>query len=225
LIHSIGSLPAVLADVFRSAFTGHAAVGGFAGSSFMLAIQYGLSKAAYSSDIGIGYDSVIQSESRTVRPEKQGHLAILGVLIDNLICTFTILVVLISGAWKAIGPLQGSEVIQTALSAYFPYMQFFVPFFLFITGYTTIIAFLIAGIKCARYISPRWGKRIYIFYAILSFICFSFLPQNQVILVMSLSGALLLIINLLGIFRLRHEISFTETEEVPITVHEKEVYY
>ena len=45
-----------------------------------VAIQHGVSRAAYSADIGIGYDSIIQSESTAVHPEKQARLAILGGL-------------------------------------------------------------------------------------------------------------------------------------------------
>ena len=88
--------------VITSAFTGHAAIGGFAGSSILLAIQHGVSRAAYSADIGIGYDSIIQSESNTIYPERQARLAVLGVCIDNLVCTMSILVVLLSGIWKSV---------------------------------------------------------------------------------------------------------------------------
>jgi len=175
-----------------------------------------MSRGAYSSDIGVGYDSIIQSESKVIQPERQAHLSILGVLLDNLICTISILVVLVSGAWKNIHPLEGSEIIKTALSQYFPYMEYFIPFFFLVTGYTTIIAFLAAGVKCARYIAPQRGKRLYMGYAILSFVFFSFLPQGQVFLVMSISGAMLLIVNILGMFRLRHEISFAIVEEAPL---------
>ncbi len=207
-------LPALMASVFKSAFTGHAAVGGFAGAGVFLAIQHGISRAAYSADIGIGYDSIIQSESRTMHPERQSRLAILGVLIDNAICTISILIVLVSGVWKADEPLLGSQLVQVGLSHYFPFMEVFIPLFFIATGYTTIIAYFVVGMKCAHYLSPRWGKRGYICYGIAAFIFFSFTPQSQALMVMSISGALLLMINLAAIFRLRHEIAFVETEVV-----------
>lgn len=206
------ALPGILWEVCKSAFSGHAAIGGFAGSSVVLAIQHGIARAAYSADIGVGYDSIIQSESAALHPERQARLAILGVAIDNLICTFSILVVLVSGVWKALTPLEGSELIQAALGNYFPYMQYFIPFFFVVTGYTTIIAYFVVGIKCARYLAPRFGRMFYIFYGVSAFIFFSFVPQNQALLVMSVSGAMLLLINLLGIFRLRKEIRFEEVE-------------
>jgi AGCS family alanine or glycine:cation symporter len=213
IAHEATMLPSLLLEVFRSAFQGHAAVGGFAGASALLAIQHGVARAAYSSDIGIGYDSIIQSESGTVHPERQSRLAILGVFIDNSICTVSILIVLISGVWKADQPLLGSQLVQAGLSHYFPYMRYFIPLFFAITGYTTIIAYFVVGIKCARYLAPRWGKKLYIVYGTSAFIFFSFMPQSQALLVMSVSGALLLMTNLAAIFRLRHEIAFVETEE------------
>jgi len=211
--HEVHMLPEILAEVFKSAFSGHAAIGGFAGSSVLLAIQHGIARAAYSSDIGIGYDSIIQSESSTVHPERQSRLAILGVFIDNSICTISILIVLISGVWKAPVPLLGSQLVQAGLSHYIPYMEYFIPLFFIVTGYTTIIAYFVVGLKCARYLAPRWGRRIYFVYGTAAFIFFSFIPQSQALLVMSVSGALLLMTNLSAIFRLKNEIAFVEVEE------------
>ena len=64
----LNDLPAILWMVIKSAFTGHAALGGFTGSTMMLAIQNGMAGASYSADIGIGYDSIIPSESKTFIP-------------------------------------------------------------------------------------------------------------------------------------------------------------
>lgn len=208
-------LPALFANVITSAFTGHAAVGGFAGSTAILAIQHGVARAAYSSDIGIGYDSIIQSESSSLHPQRQARLAIFGVFVDNMICSFSIILVLISGVWKSAIPLEGSELVQVALGDYFPYMQFFMPFFFIIVGYTTIIAYFVVGIKCAVFLLPKWGKKFFIVYGSLAFIIFSYMPQMQALLIMSVSGALLLVINLLGIYRLRKEIQFDEAE-IPV---------
>lgn len=201
-------LPSLLAIVFKSAFTGHAAIGGFAGSSMILVVQNGIARAAYSADIGIGYDSIIQSESSSPHPERQARLAILGVFIDNVICSLSMLIVLLSGVWKILDPLEGSQMIQLALSKYFSCIKYFLPLFLIITGYTTIVAYFAVGIKCASYLFPKRGKTGYLIYGTLCFLFFSFVPQSQALLIMSLSGAMLLSINLLGIFRLRNEINF-----------------
>jgi AGCS family alanine or glycine:cation symporter len=208
IICEITLLPGIIKNVFTSAFTGHAAIGGFAGSSVLLAIQHGISRAAYSADIGIGYDSIIQSESNTVYPERQARLAILGVCVDNIVCTMSILVVLASGIWKSTDPIEGSLLVQAALSNYFPFMSIFMPIFLLIVGYTTLIAYFSVGIKCARFLFPKHGALSYTIYGIISFIFFSFFDQTVALLVMSVAGALLLITNLTGIFILRNHIVF-----------------
>ena len=219
IFQELSILPGILKTVFVSAFTGHAAIGGFAGSSMILAIQHGISRAAYSSDIGIGYDSIIQSESNTVEPERQAKLAILGVCIDNLVCTMSILLVLVSGVWKSIEPIEGSRLVQTALSHYFPYMHIFMPLFIFIVGYTTIIAYFCVGVKCAKFLSPKYGRGIYLTYGVAAWLFFSFFDQTHALLVMSIAGALLLITNLLGIFIMRHQIVF-EAEKEPVQLEE-----
>ncbi len=211
--HHLEFLPGILGSVVKTAFTGHAAVGGFAGSSLVLAVQHGISRAAYSADIGIGYDSIIQSESKTIYPQRQARLAMLGVCIDNVICTLSMLIVLTTGIWQSVDPIHASALIQTALSQYFPYMDLFMPFFLFILGYTTVIAYFCVGMKCARFLLPKHGLKIYFVYAIAAFVLFSFLDQTKALLIMSLSGSMLLMINLLGIFKLRREIVF-KTEVV-----------
>lgn len=208
IIQEAGQLPGVLADVFRSAFSGHAAIGGFAGASVLLAIQQGMARASYSADIGIGYDSVIQSESNTVHRERQARLAVLGVFIDNLMCTTSILLVLLTGVWKAENVLVGSDLVQTALSNYFPYMHLFTPALLLIVGYTTMIAYFCVGIKCARFLSPKYGVPIYLIYGVIAFVLFAFVEQSEAMAVMAIVQAMLLITNLLGIFRLRNEIHF-----------------
>lgn len=214
LFQECAFLPEVFKTVFVSAFTGHAAVGGFAGSSVLLAIQHGISRAAYSADIGIGYDSIIQSESNTIHPERQARLAILGVCIDNLICTMSILVVLVTGVWKAEAPIAGSQLVQTALSLHFPYMHIFTPLFILIVGYTTLIAYFCVGIKCARFLHPKYGQQVYFIYGVGAWIFFSFFDQTQALLVMSIAGACLLIINVCGIFLLRKQIIFSHGGEV-----------
>ncbi|MBS0623056.1 MAG: sodium:alanine symporter family protein [Verrucomicrobia bacterium] len=209
IVSEASALPAMLAKVIHSAFTGHAAVGGFAGSTMLLAIQHGIARTAYSADIGVGYDSIIQSESSISVPHTQAALAILGVLIDNFICTLTILVVLLSGAWLLEG--EGTSIIQAAFSTYFPYMDLFLPFFYIVTGYTTLIVYFCVGLKCCRYLFPRHGKALYLFFGCWMFLFFSYTSQSKALLVMSVAGAMLLIINLIGIFRLRNEISFFDS--------------
>jgi AGCS family alanine or glycine:cation symporter len=207
-------LPEILQMVIQSAFTGHAAVGGFAGSTVMLAIQNGMASACYAADIGIGYDSTIQSESHTVYPERQARMAFFGVVLDNFICTLSILVVLVTGLWQTPIGSESAPLVQMAFAQYFPFMDVLMPLFIFILGYTTLIAYIIVGVKCAKYLSPQHGAKMYMAYSVIVFVIFSFFDQTEALLVMRMAGALLLIINLTGIYRLRREIVFTSREAI-----------
>ncbi len=207
--------PKVLMLVFQNAFKTSSAIGGFAGASLIIAIKQGISRAAYSGDIGIGYASIIQSESSHIDPKKQGLLAIIGVFIDNLICSLSVLVLLVTGVWNA--NIEGSDLVQKAFSMYFPYMQYLMPCFLFIAGYSTIIAYFGAGIKCAKFLHQKHGPKLYFIYAALSFILFSFLDQTTALLIMSLSGGALVIINLLGMFILQKEITKPNSKKISIS--------
>lgn len=211
--HHVDQLPQIFATVFKSAFSGHAAMGGFAGGTMILAIQNGMAGACYSADIGIGYDSIIQSESRTIHPERQARMALLGVCVDNLICTLSILLVLTSRILESPNFQPGHNLVQVVLENYIPQMSIIMPVFLFIVAYTTLIAYLSVGLKCARYLHPDLGQTIYFAYAGMALILFSFLDQSYALLVMRFSGVLLLMINIVGIYRLRKQIAFVADDE------------
>jgi len=209
---NIEKIPALLLDIISSAFTGYAPVGGFAGSTVLLAAHYGVSRAVYSGDIGIGYDATVLSESRTKYPEKQARMAIFALFIDTMICTISIMIVLLTGVWKIDGGVKLSEYIILGISSVVPYSEIFMSVMFFIAGFTTIIGYLVVGQKCAKFIHEKYGRIIYIIYATLAFIFFSFHDQSTVMLIMSVSGGCLLICNLLGVFKLRNQIKFPEND-------------
>ena len=74
--------------IFSSAFTGHAALGAFAGSTVIGSISHGVKRACYSGDIGIGYAAIINSESEEAIPERQASLGITGIFFDTSILFF-----------------------------------------------------------------------------------------------------------------------------------------
>lgn len=211
-------LPEIFSMIIGSAFTGHAAVGGFAGSTMMLAIQNGMAGACYAADIGIGYDSTIQSESQSVNPERQARIAFFGVILDNMICTLSILVVLVTGLWQMPINSESAPLVQLALAEHFPFMHLIMPGFIFVLGYTTMIAVLIVGMKCARLLHPQKGVACYMSYAVCALIFFSFFDQTVPLLAMRITGALLLIINLTGMYQLRHEVVYT-AHDMPVDLN------
>tara|TARA_A100000171_G_scaffold52620_2_gene71945 strand:- start:407 stop:1741 length:1335 start_codon:yes stop_codon:yes gene_type:complete len=208
IIGHIEAVPDMLAVVIKSAFSGHAPIGGFAGSSLLLAAQHGISRGVYTGDIAIGYDSIIQSETRIQNPATQARMAVFGILSDSFFCTMSIMVVLLTGIWHDSTGLLTSQYVASALGQHFPYVDKFMVFFIFVAGWTTIVGYLAVGGKAARFLSPKKGFRFFMTYAVLSLFCFSFFNQSQVLLIMSLSGGGLMLMNLTGILKLRHEIKY-----------------
>ncbi len=218
LSNNVFVLPSVFHLIFTSAFTGHAAVGGFAGAGIMAAMSHGIRRGCYTGDIGVGYASVIHSESSVQIPEKQASLAIFDIFLDAfMVCTTSLFLILTTGIWQE--PMEAGMMVQLALGEYFPYMHIFMPIFLFMLGYNTINAYFCVGLKCADHLAPRYGRTIYYLYAVAALLLFSFMGTSQAQMVMAIAGVSLLIINSCGVFILRHEISFNlspaQAEEKP----------
>ena len=204
-------IPGLLLDIFTSAFTSHASVGGFMCSTILLAAHYGISRAVYSGDIGIGYDATVFSESQTEYPQKQARIAIFALFTDTILCTISIMIVLLTEVWQ-IKDVKLSDYIVLGLSTAVSYAEVFMSIIFFIAGFTTIIGYLVVGQKCAKFINKKYGQIIYILYATCAFIFFSFYDQSMVMLLMSVSSGLLLIFNVCGLLKLRNQIKFPEND-------------
>ncbi len=208
LIINITLVPKMFGQVISSALSGQAAIGGFAGSTLLMTMSRGISSACYSGDVGIGYASIIHAETNVDDPEKQASLAIVGIFLDTIVvCTAVMLLIMITGVWQD-QSIKGSMLVQTALDMYFPYMNIFMPMFIFMLGFSTITAYMIAGIKSAKFLSPKNGKPVFIFLASCAFVIFSFHDPSLAMSVMYISGGLLMVINIPGILALRKYIKY-----------------
>ena len=88
-------------QVFKTAFTGSAAAGGFLGASFAYAFNRGVNRGLYSNEAGQGSAPIAHASARTKEPVAEGMVSILEPFIDTLIiCTLTGLVILSSGVWS-----------------------------------------------------------------------------------------------------------------------------
>jgi AGCS family alanine or glycine:cation symporter len=113
-----GELPAVIETVLASAFTGHAAVGGFAGAGMMQALRYGVARGLFSNEAGLGSAPMVHATARTDHPVRQGLYGIFEVFVDTiLVCASTGLVVLVTGEWSkgATGAALAAGAFETGL--------------------------------------------------------------------------------------------------------------
>jgi AGCS family alanine or glycine:cation symporter len=102
LLMHLGEIPDALRLVFEGAFTGTAATGGFAGSTIMMAMRYGVARGLFSNEAGLGSAPMVHATANTDHPVRQGMYGIFEVFVDTmLICTTTGLAILVSGAWDS----------------------------------------------------------------------------------------------------------------------------
>ncbi len=115
LIVNVGELPAAFAQIFTEAFTGTSAVGGFAGSAIIIAVQFGVARGIFSNESGMGSAAIAAAAAKTSHPVRQGLVSMTQTFIDTIIVvTCTGLVIIATGTWNAIDP-ETNEQISPAL--------------------------------------------------------------------------------------------------------------
>jgi AGCS family alanine or glycine:cation symporter len=88
-------------SIFRYAFTGQAAVGGFLGASFAFVFNRGANRGLFSNEAGQGSAPIAHAAAKAHEPVSEGMVAILEPFIDTIIiCTLTGMVLLSSGVWN-----------------------------------------------------------------------------------------------------------------------------
>jgi alanine or glycine:cation symporter, AGCS family len=118
LIRYAAEIPAALGLVFEGAFTGSAAVGGFAGSTIAMALRYGIARGLFSNEAGLGSAPMVHAAADTDHPVRQGLYGIFEVFVDTLlICTTTGLVILVTGSWSngATGAALSAQAFEIGL--------------------------------------------------------------------------------------------------------------
>lgn len=116
---NIEQLPSAIAEIISSAFTGHAAIGGFAGSTIMLAVQAGIARGVFSNEAGLGSAPIAAATAKTNLPAEQGLISMTGTFIDTIvICTMTGLNLILTGVWNS-SILAGASMTSAAFSTSF----------------------------------------------------------------------------------------------------------
>ena len=119
LVRFAAEIPAAIALVVSSAFSGAAATGAFAGSTIMLAMRYGIARGLFSNEAGLGSAPLVHAAARTDHPVRQGLYGIFEVFVDTiLVCTTTGLAILVTGVWSA--GATGAELAGQAFSTGLP---------------------------------------------------------------------------------------------------------
>lgn len=142
----------VLEMVFQSAFTGKAAVGGFAGATVMVAMRLGIARGVFSNESGLGSAPIAAAAAKTEEPVEQGLISMTGTFIDTIIiCTLTGLAILVTGQWS--GSLEGAPMTQADFSSVFgTFGEIALTLSLVLFAFTTILGWSYYGERCFEFI-------------------------------------------------------------------------
>jgi alanine or glycine:cation symporter, AGCS family len=152
IVLKASEVPEAFGLIFRSAFNGHAAVGGFAGAGVAQALRFGVARGIFSNEAGIGTAAIAHGAAKTRSPARQGTIAMLGVFIDTIIInTITTLAIVLTGAWT-------TGLTSTGLTAH-AFTQvlggpggWIVAFGSVTFGYSTLLTWSYYGLKCTDFI-------------------------------------------------------------------------
>lgn len=151
-------IPAAFSLIFRGAFTGTAALGGFAGAGVMHALRYGVSRGVFTNEAGLGSASIAHAAAVTDHPARQGLWGIIEVIIDtHIICTFTALALLVTGAWTT--QYEGASMTVEAFNRAIPGGGFLVTTGLVFFAFSTLVSWSYYGEKCFQYLFK--GGQVY----------------------------------------------------------------
>jgi len=225
IIYVLGSLLVLGMDVsgtveafkliVASAFTGHAAMGGFAGATMMLAIRSGVSRGVFSNESGLGSAPIAAAAAKTNSPVRQGLVGMTGTFLDTIIvCSMTGLVLIKSGLWSQAG-LAGANLTNAAFNAGVGVEavgSFIVNIGIIFFAFTTILGWNYYGERCSMYLfgakSIMGYKLIFIFLIAIG----PFLRLETIWIIADIVNGLMAIPNLIGIIALR-EVIKSETFE------------
>lgn len=137
ILLNIGNFIPTIILIVKSALTGAAPVGGFAGATVMVSIQRGFARALFSNEAGQGTSPMIHASATTDHPIRQGLFGVFEVFVDSIvICTITAMAVLISGEWSS--GVRGVTLSLNAFSTVYGFWgQVVLAFTIFLFGVTT----------------------------------------------------------------------------------------
>lgn len=166
IVLRIEAVPAAFFMIFKAAFQGEAALGGFAGASIMTAVQLGISRGVFSSEAGLGSSPIAAAAAKTDTPGRQALVSMCSVFITTgIVCTITGLVIAVSGVFGDLGSdgkvLDGSALSLRAFDAVIPYGGLIVTIALIPFAYSTILGWAYYGEKCVEYLFGDRATKLY----------------------------------------------------------------
>jgi AGCS family alanine or glycine:cation symporter len=156
LVLRYDQIPGTLYSIVHHAFNGQAALGGFLGSTMILAMQVGVSRGLMTSEAGLGTSSIAAAAAKTDLPGRQALVSMTGSFLATIImCTITGLVLGVTdvlGTLDSSGKLvNGASMTVAAFDSVFFGGGYIVTIGLVLFAFTTVLGWAYYGEKCVEY--------------------------------------------------------------------------
>ena len=160
LIMKFDTLPATIALIVKSAFTGHAAIGGFLGAGVREAIRYGTARGLFSNESGLGSAPIVAAAAQTKNPVRQALVSSTGTFWDTVVvCAMTGLVLVNSSEWTK--GLNGAALTKAAFGDFPLIGPVILAVALFTFVFSTILGWSYYGEKAIEYLLGTWAIKPY----------------------------------------------------------------
>lgn len=160
LIMGYRTIPATIETIFKFAFTKQAAVGGFAGSTMMVAMRFGVSRGLFSNESGLGSAPIVSAAAQTRNPVRQALVSSTGTFWDTVIvCAMTGIVLTNTGVWNK--GLEGGQLTKVAFGTIPKFGTVFLTIALTTFVFSTILGWSYYGEKAVEYLIGKKGIIIY----------------------------------------------------------------
>ncbi|MBS4167466.1 sodium:alanine symporter family protein [Parachlamydia sp. AcF125] len=204
LLKCYKQIPTAAWGIFSHAFTGQAAVGGFAGSTLLLSMQVGISRGLMTSEAGLGTASIAAAAAKSDVPGRQAMVSMTGSFLATVVmCTITGLILSVTNLLGEVGPdgkmLTGATMTLTAFQSVFDWGGYVVSLGLVLFAFTTLLGWAYYGEKCVEYM---WGRKIVPLYRVifsLMIIPGAILELETVWLISDIFNGLMAFPNLVGL--------------------------
>ena len=195
-------LPA-FGQIFTGAFTGTAAVGGFAGAVVKEAIQKGIARGVFSNESGLGSAPIAAAAAKTEEPVEQGLVSMTGTFIDTIIiCTLTGLSIIVTEKWTVAG-LEGAPLTQAAFSSLFGTPgALALTFCLVLFAFTTILGWSYYGERCFEFLFGTKHIKLYRVIFVIMVALGGFLKLELIWIIADIVNGLMALPNLIALLAL-----------------------
>ncbi len=153
--------------IIKSAFTPHAAGGGFVGATVIMAMRFGVARGLFSNESGLGSAPIVSAAAQTRNPVRQGLVAATGTFWDTVVvCAITGLVLVSSIMSNPIATagLKGATLTNAAFAQIPVIGPFVLTIGLMTFVFSTILGWSYYGERAVEYIM---GKKALLPYRIL----------------------------------------------------------